>query len=169
MDPFSYYSSESLFSLGVGVCVDIPLDLFIGEFSFWTGFTLLCRDSEVLLCLMEQTGRTHKIDYNRFIASTAVSTCVDQRRACNIRCNVPLFLRAEFDEWSKSVICLQNGAISCRASLLIMTQRVAMWAAVKQFGVEERIIYVWGNMRADFPRRLRGVQNYVICRLSKHQ
>jgi hypothetical protein len=63
MDPFSCYSSDSLFPLGVGLClgnVGIPLDLFTGQFSFRTGFTLLCPDSEVLLCLMEQARRTHK-------------------------------------------------------------------------------------------------------------
>ena len=36
-----------------------------------------------------------------------------------------------------------------------------MWAAVKLSGTEERIIYVWGNMRGFFPRRLR------VCKSTK--
>jgi hypothetical protein len=82
-------------------------------------------------------------------------------------------LRAEFDGGSRSVLRLQNGTISCRASLLIINTACHCVSCGKTiWGRRENYLYE-RKYEGRFSPQAQGVQNYEKCageyRLSKHQ
>jgi hypothetical protein len=135
----------------MGLCVDIQRDLFTAEFSFWTGFRLLCRDS------------AHNIDYRRSLQVPLWAPVWTSDVPATFAATFRSLLRAEFDGRFKPVLCLPTDTISCRASLVIITtacQCVSCGTTI--WGRRENYLCV-REYEGRFSPQAEGVQNYEKC------